>query len=383
MPTSVGIMSMQRIRNYGSSLQAYGLRRLLESTGGRTQVSFVDYRPGRVLVAEEQPATEREVRSRTRARLSKLSGFRDDPRAATKYLYHRKTYERRFFPLIGLPREPSYGGNFDLLVIGSDEVFNCMQSARDVGYSPDLFGYGSHADRIISYAASFGNTTLDRLRESGVEHEIRDGLRRFERISVRDENSAAIVEYLIGHRPDIHLDPVLMFDFSTLEPRVPKSTRIPYPYVLVYGYSDRFSGSENAAVVQYAKSIDARIVCIGGMQGCCDKYVDCDPFELLAYFRDAQAVVTDTFHGAIFAIINERPFAAIVRESVGSSYGNEEKLGFLLSDLGLHESRVGSSDQIQEVLERPIDYQPVGTRLEHERSRTSEYLAKAVSGTWG
>ena len=264
-------------------------------------------------------------------------------------------------------------------MIGSDEVFNCTQSNRDVGYSPDLFGHGSHADRIISYAASFGNTTLDRLRASGIEREVRDGLRRFERISVRDENSAAIVEHLIGHRPDIHLDPVLMYDFSTREPLVPKSTKMQRPYVLVYGYSNRFSESENAAVARYAKSIGSRIVCIGGMQGCCDEYVDCDPFELLAYFRDAQAVVTDTFHGVIFAIINQRPFAAIVRKSVGSSYGNEQKLGYLLSDLGLNESRVGSGDQLQEVLERPIDYRLVGTRLEQERSRTSEYLARAVS----
>ena len=97
MPTSVGIMSMQRIRNYGSSLQAYGLRRLLENAGGDIRVSFVDYRPGRVLAAEESPTTEREERRPTRTGPSKLSEFGHDPRAAMRFLYHRKTYERRFF----------------------------------------------------------------------------------------------------------------------------------------------------------------------------------------------------------------------------------------------------------------------------------------------
>lgn len=49
----VGIMSMRRIRNYGSFLQAYGLRRLLESLG--CEVRFVDYHPGRCLVESRHP----------------------------------------------------------------------------------------------------------------------------------------------------------------------------------------------------------------------------------------------------------------------------------------------------------------------------------------
>ena len=48
----VGIMSMQRIRNYGSFLQAYGLRRMLASLG--CDVRFVDYRLGGCLVEPER-----------------------------------------------------------------------------------------------------------------------------------------------------------------------------------------------------------------------------------------------------------------------------------------------------------------------------------------
>ena len=38
----VGIMSMQRVPNYGSFLQAYGLKRLVERLGH--EVEFVDYK---------------------------------------------------------------------------------------------------------------------------------------------------------------------------------------------------------------------------------------------------------------------------------------------------------------------------------------------------
>ena len=37
----IGIMSMQRIKNYGSFLQAYGLKKIIESLGH--DVEYVDY----------------------------------------------------------------------------------------------------------------------------------------------------------------------------------------------------------------------------------------------------------------------------------------------------------------------------------------------------
>ena len=54
----VGIMSMQRILNYGSSLQAYGLSRLLSDLDESVDVSFVDYVPGAVLVEDPQGNVE-------------------------------------------------------------------------------------------------------------------------------------------------------------------------------------------------------------------------------------------------------------------------------------------------------------------------------------
>ena len=50
--STVGIMSMQRIFNYGSSLQAYSLKRLIEATRPDAEVRFLDYVPGDVLVED-------------------------------------------------------------------------------------------------------------------------------------------------------------------------------------------------------------------------------------------------------------------------------------------------------------------------------------------
>ena len=110
--------------------------------------------------------------------------------------------------------------------------------------------------------------------------------------------------------------------------------------------------------------------------------VDCDPFELLAYFRDAEAVFTDTFHGTILAIINERPFATAIRHSPdGATYGNEEKLGFLLSDFGLEDRAVKDPGAVSAVLSREIDFEPVRAQLSEERRRTDSYLTRVVLGS--
>ena len=56
----VGIMSMQRIANYGSFLQAYALKQLIEELG--CEVQFVDYHVGAPVIAENADSSNKLVR---------------------------------------------------------------------------------------------------------------------------------------------------------------------------------------------------------------------------------------------------------------------------------------------------------------------------------
>lgn len=378
MRTRVGIMTMQRIRNYGSSLQAYGLRRLVEGAADGALVTFVDYTPGVPLLKDEGTRDGGSDLGNTLRKAATYARGPGKPIDRLRFLNHKKRYARAYYPLVGIPAELNLDTNLDVQIIGSDEVFNCVQSNTRVGYSRDLFGFRSNARRVVSYAGSFGNTTLDRAEAAGIRDSIQYDLSRLNAISVRDENSASIVSELLGERPPIHVDPALAYDFMAYENRIPSRRLQDTPYVVVYGYPGRFKTKENEAIRDYARRIDATVLCLGGVQDCGDRFVDCDPFELLAYFRDAEAVVSDTFHGAIFALINQRPFAAIVRESEGHSYGNEEKVGYLLRSLGVTAQRATNASRIAEVLANEIDYASVQQRLEHERARTREYLLDAV-----
>ena len=53
----------------------------------------------------------------------------------------------------------------------------------------NFFGAGHQANRLISYAASFGNTTLESLKKYQVADQVAQWLRAFDALSVRDENS--------------------------------------------------------------------------------------------------------------------------------------------------------------------------------------------------
>lgn len=379
----VAIMSMQRIYNYGSSLQAYALRRLIETSGSAAEVSFVDYRPGAVLVADDvsvSPVPADPLR-RSWAKLREYGQVDASLVDRLRFVNHKRHYARAYFPALGIPaHRQGPTEDLDVQVIGSDEVFNCVQSNTRVGFSRDLFGHGSQARRLVSYAASFGNTTISKIDAHGIRKVLQEDLSRFDALSLRDDNSAAIVEELTGRPAQVHVDPAIAFDFPRLEPRIPVARLHPRPYLLVYGYSGRLTAEENAVLRRLANRRGADILSFGGLQPCADKFVDCHPFELLAYFRDAEAVVTDTFHGTIFSLINHRPFGTIVRRSLGEGYGNEEKLTDLLRRFGLESRRIEGLADVERVLEQPIDAAIVERTVAKERARSRSFVRAEILG---
>ena len=367
-----GILSMQRIRNYGSFLQAYGLRKILESLG--CEVRFVDYRPGRCLVESEKSRMPRPV-----AKLAEVLKGPGPLKSKLAYANYKRHYDSRTWPLLGLSEELDYRtDDLDMLVIGSDEVFNCVQSNPNVGYSPDLFGAASEAGRLVSYAASCGNTTVAKLRGYDVAGEVAGWLSRFDALSVRDENTASVVRELTGRDPVCNLDPVLAWDFFG-EEDVPPSP-IEGRYMIAYAYSGRLTEEECAALRSYADARDLKVVNVGGVQGCCDEFLDLGPFEVLAAFKDAECVLTDTFHGTILSAIAERPFAAVVRTQ---GYGNAEKLTDLLRRLGLADRASSSSADFARLLDSPPDWESVRSRISEGRIAAREYLSRQIAECGG
>lgn len=364
---------MQRIYNYGSSLQSYSLKRLLEGSGQDVEVSFIDYRAGAPLVEESSlPSPSKRILGK----VSEYAAINSPKMDKLRFLNHKRRYAKAHFPLLGIPTQKSYDTNVDLQIIGSDEVFNCVQSNTNVGFSRDLFGNDSEATRVISYAASFGNTTISQINEHGIADTLKADFSRFDALSVRDQNSANIIQQLTGSLPHIHVDPVLAYAGLLREPSIPKERLYAEKYVILYGYPGRISSKEGALTRSFARSIGAHVLCFGGVQESADRFIDCSPIELLAYFRDAEAVVTDTFHGSILAIINNVPFATLVRRSTDGGYGNEQKLTHLLEAFELSGRQLNQPSELNQLLSEPLDMGSISRTLAIERERSQTYLSQ-------
>ncbi|MGN8862562.1 polysaccharide pyruvyl transferase family protein [Dorea longicatena] len=371
----VGIMSMQRIANYGSFLQAYALKKLIEELD--CKVEFVDYHVGRPVIIDNADSKYKFLRKIEKG----LETFRFQAPFVHKlsFIRYKQSFAKKYMPLLGVSNEKNYNPTLDCLVIGSDEVFNCIQKNTNVGYSLELFGKDNKAKKLLTYAASFGNTTLEKLEKYKKADEVGELLKKFDELSVRDTNSGDIVEKLTGKTPVYNLDPVLIYDYMKCCDKIPQ-LKTKEKYLILYAYAGRISNSEANWISAYAKEKKLKIYAIGGIQKCADRFIDCSPFEVLAYFNNAEEVITDTFHGSIFSIITHCTFTTLIRKSMGDSYGNEEKISDLLKRLRLNERMTMKVESVKNINMREIDYVKVDELLNAYRKSAREYLQKNLEG---
>lgn len=348
---------MQRVKNYGSFLQAYSLKHTIEALGHT--VEFVDYEVGERVVEKRPNLPKLAVHG-----VKVLWNLRRKNYREVRRLDFLGRFDTEYFPQLGLSEERRYRTKVDTLVIGSDEVFHCLQAEEDVGYSKELFGERNNASRLISYAASFGATTLQGLRQHGIADEIGRMLAAFDAISVRDENSGVIVRSLARREPAFHLDPVFLYDYAPLMPAsVPMRD-----YIVVYAYSDRIAAKEAQAIRAFAKAQGKTLVSIGTRQFFCDYNLVASPFELLSYIKNADYIVTDTFHGAVFSVKYNKQFAVLVRDS------NRQKLRDLLGRFALEDREVRSLQALPDILRAKVAYEPVNEIIARQVQNAVEYL---------
>ena len=363
----VGILSMQRVCNYGSLLQAYALKKTIENLGN--ECSFLDIKKG---IDLDCHATAKNANPKRSKKLiaDKLStqGFK-----AFVSFFHRRLYNKifknRFFKILGLPKEMQPHGKFDLVVIGSDEVFNFAQKTS-WGFSKQLFGEDINANKIISYAASFGWTTMKDVVDNQLEDELSDALKNMSAISVRDKNSETIIKSLSDKQVVLSLDPTLIYDF---EKEMTNNFHIDN-YMILYSYTGRTDSEEEIKAIQaFAKEHNKKIISLGFYHHWCDKNIIADPFKVLSYFKNADYIVTDTFHGTIFSIKFNKRFCTIIRDS------NSEKLSFLLSQFNLLDRTASKAEEISDILKTPINYSEAEQLLDQEARNSLKYIKDSLS----
>ena len=356
----VGIISMQKVYNYGSFLQAYSLKKNIEALGHECE--FIDIKPGEKVIEEAK-----------KRKTNFLSKFDKYFFRRIKHYYFSKHRNKNFKDIylnwLGISDETNWDQHFDVVIIGSDEVFNCTQSSK-WGLSPNLFGGDINSDKIITYAASCGYTTYEKIKELGLEYKISKLLSNIESFSVRDKNTAIFVKKLTGKEPLYHLDPVFIYDFNNEI----KERKLNYSYVLIYAYDGRINAkNEIKAIQQFARENKLVTLSAGLYQSWCDRNISADPFELLGYFKNAEYIVTDTFHGTVLSIKYNKQFATIIRES------NIEKITDLLNNFNLKERIVFDINSLSYILKKTINHNYINQLIAINREKSINYLKRNLS----
>lgn len=348
----IGIMTMHRVINYGSFLQAFGLKQILEELGYKVQLVDYNIEPP-IIKTKKKNLLQRIIKN------INILGYIKKKNVLNKF---KREYNHKYLKLLNI-KKYNYNPNIDTLIIGSDEVFNCLQD-YPIGYSKELFGKNYEKINVISYAASFGHTTLEELKKYKIDREIGKMLCKFKEVSVRDKNSYDIVKKISTNSPVINLDPVLISSFYKYETNNVKLKN----YIIVYAYPGRLAKDEEKYIKSFAKKNKKKIVCLGMYQKIADYNLVVSPFEVLEYFKKADYIITDTFHGTIFSIINHSKYCTIIRES------NKNKLEDLLERLEQGNRKVQELEEIEILYNKEIDFEQTNKIIANERKKTIEYL---------
>lgn len=371
----ISILSMQRVNNFGSLLQAYSLKKILEENGNNT-VSFLDIQRNedddRLMEKRIDFAKEQEKRGIIKA----LPHF--DRYFCNRYLNKRANRKQNALfeafreNTLGITKESS-NEQVDCCVIGSDEVFNCAVG-NWWGFTTQLFGNVHQADKVLSYAASCGSTHDDML-PNAVKERIAASLEKLEMISVRDNNTMEFVNHILQRQAAVqHCDPVVIADFDQEIKDTEITEALPEHYCVVYAYFNRINKKEEIqAIKEFCWKNKLTIVSVGAPQYWIKHHLVLRPFEMLKVFQKADFVITDTFHGTIFSAKYSKCFAVIARMS------NKEKLLDLLERLEITSHLISDMKELSMTERRFENDFSVIRRIEkEERERSMRDLRKAV-----
>ncbi len=365
----VGIITFHCADNYGAMLQAYGLKRYLETSG--VPADIVPYEPpfmtGRHWWIPYIPIGGPKKCIRwgvTRWRAHRRMGT-DFFRLRANMRRFRRTYLVRRGQGRILFAWQMRRLTYRCYIVGSDQIWN---PAITCGLRPVYFGafQNRRKEKVAAYAASLGGKAL----EERYDAEFSALLAHVDVISLRE---AAAVPYIGKFRREpiqAVLDPVFLPGKDEWE-KIEKPPRRE-GYILLYateldrdmiGYARELSENTGLKVVELRTNT-----------GETDKSFLVDytagPAEFLGYIHRADYVVTNSFHMAAFSIIYEKRFLAFLHSSFGARIHN------ILQIHGL-ESRLCENGRRAD-MNGTIDWEDVKRRRESCAEESKRFLTDHI-----
>lgn len=253
---------------------------------------------------------------------------------------------------------------YDAWICGSDQIWNPTYPTA----TRNAFLQFAPSQRRISLSASIGISETDQIPS---EHAA--WISEIPYLSVREQRAAEMIQTLTGRHPEVFLDPTMLLPRSHWD-SMASAARMQLPEKYAFSY---FLGIREKSYQQYiARQLQERqLQHVDLLNGEAPDQLSYAPDQFVAAIRGAEVVFTDSFHGAVFALLYHKPFVVFERVEEGRSMNS--RLQTLLNRFGL-ENRMYRPHQEPE-WERPLDGSAIDDILTSERLRVHSFLNHAMS----
>lgn len=384
----IGVLTYHFAMNYGAVLQAYALTRFLREQGH--DVKLIDYvraekqnllrytltvvftvlrrdpfRAVQFLYGRFKRHLEKDERQQKEKMLQKQKLFSDVfVRFRNKhFVLTEKTYKS----LDDLRADPP---EMDAYIVGSDQVWN----PKTIFSQAYFLDFGKPETLRIAYAPSFGQATLEKLRYS----ELRRNLERFDAISVRERSGVRIVNE-VGYKATYVVDPTLLIDDYSSITHIDSSDEFIFVYRL--HQNQRLSKAFDGILERLSERYNLKIKTVAPMSESLlpGEDIIAEVEDFLGLIASCRIMITNSFHGVIFAILHKKNFICFPRTEEDG--GQNERMLDLLDNLGLHERYFDIDRQFDplEIINSEIDWDSVTQKLVVLRRASVKFLTDALS----
>lgn len=257
-------------------------------------------------------------------------------------------------------------------IVGSDVVWNpyLRKNKNDEGY---FLTFVPDGIRRIAYAPSFGVTTLP--PES--KNNLAELLNRFDAISVREASGAKLVKKETGIDVPVVLDPTMLLEPKEYEKITVIPKDLPKHYIAVY----QFGGMEstNRKIQEIQEKLNLPIVYIpSGMKNINKARYDLGPKEFIGLIKNADLVISDSFHCTVFCLLCNTPFVTFCRTMPTEKTNLNSRMADLLEMVGMSNRMIYPEQKIDFNYLLNCDFTKVNIVLAERRKQSLEYLKKAL-----
>lgn len=363
----VGILTFHAAHNYGSMLQAYALKHIVKSLGFDSYI--INYRNRR----QRNLYSVLSVGIKTQMfRILHLQ----------KYIRRYKTFEsylKTFLtdkPLVDTIEEVAklVQGN-RAVICGSDQIWNQSVNTYDADMVY-LLPFSIMGGQKVAYAPSMGSD----IDKTFIQKNLLEYIEDFSSVSAREIKLADCLGELLGKKVDTVLDPTLLVDISLWDNQLVPVTEKGY----ICFYSLIYSEELVTLALEAARMLNLEVINLSprakyaSVHGFKQKY-DVGPREFVSYIKNADLVISNSFHGTVFSIIEETPLFSVILDKNKPDFRRQNL--FQITQLYDMYFEVSDIHTLKDRFERlkHIDYSKAKQRLNEAKTASLDYLKKALA----